>query len=298
HGKLGNAAGQLYVKVNNGAPINYPGGTAALAAPLWKPWNIDLATLGNIAKSVTTLTIGVTGSGTGMLYIDDIRLYKTAPPLPEPAVDPGTANLVALYAMEDNVNDGSGNGRNGTAQVGSSFGTGPTGYGKAIVLDGASGYVDLPIGPVVQSLGSATVATWVNWTSTDGLGRIFDFGTGTTANMWMAPNAYGGLVFAITSNGIAGESRVVAPAALPSGWHHVAVTIDGATSVMWMYLDGALADSETTTTLPSAIGNTTQNWIGRSQYEADPYFKGSVDDFRIYNRALSVGEVRYLVGDR
>jgi hypothetical protein len=233
-----------------------------------------------------------------MLYVDEIRLHKTVPLLPEPAVDPGTANLVALYAMEDNVNDGSGNGRNGTAQVGSSFGTGPTGYGKAIVLDGAGGYVDLPIGPVVQSLGSATVATWVNWTSTDGLGRIFDFGTGTTANMWMAPNAYGGLVFAITSSGIAGESRVVAPTALPSGWHHVAVTIDGATGEMQMYLDGALADSETTTTLPSAIGNTTQNWIGRSQYEADPYFKGSVDDFRIYNRALSAGEVRYLVGDR
>ena len=52
---LGNAAGQLYIKVNNGAPINYPGGTAALAAPLWKPWNIDLATLGNAAELIITV---------------------------------------------------------------------------------------------------------------------------------------------------------------------------------------------------------------------------------------------------
>jgi hypothetical protein len=28
------------------------------------------------------------------------------------------------------------------------------------------------------------------------------------------------------------------------------------------------------------------------------YFLGSIDDFRIYNRALSAAEVRYLAGDR
>ncbi|NLZ04416.1 MAG: LamG domain-containing protein, partial [Phycisphaerae bacterium] len=34
------------------------------------------------------------------------------------------------------------------------------------------------------------------------------------------------------------------------------------------------------------------------QYTADPYFAGSLDEFQIYTRALSVGEVRYLAGDR
>jgi hypothetical protein len=28
-----------------------------------------------------------------------------------------------------------------------------------------------------------------------------------------------------------------------------------------------------------------QNWIGRSQWSADPYFKGRIDDFRIYHGA-------------
>jgi hypothetical protein len=303
HGNLGNAAAQLYVKVNNGAPINYPGSPASLAAPLWKQWNIDLTTLGNTAKSVGMLTIGVAGSGTGMLYIDDIRLYREAPPLPEPAVDPGTANLVALYAMEDNVNDGSGNGRNGTAQVGSSFGTGPTGYGKAIVFDGTSGYVDLPIGTLIQSLTSATFATWVNWAGTGGAwSRIFDFGTGIEVNMWLTPNAAGGPRFAITTSGSVGESRLTGQARLPGGgWHHVAVAIDGATSEMQLYVDGAVVASGPTSVLPADLGNTTQNWIGRSQYAeqyGDPYLDGSVDDFRIYNRALSGPEIRCLVGDR
>ena len=58
----------------------------------------------------------------------------------------------------------------------------------------------------------------------------------------------------------------------------------------------------TTTLLPKDLGTTTQNWLGRSQWTTatggDSYYKGMMDDFRIYNRALSEGEVRYLAGDR
>ena len=37
---------------------------------------------------------------------------------------------------------------------------------------------------------------------------------------------------------------------------------------------------------PSNLGNTNQNWIGRSQY-GDPFLNATVDDFQIYSRALS-----------
>ncbi len=59
-----------------------------------------------------------------------------------------------------------------------------------------------------------------------------------------------------------------------------------------------MAASGATATLPTDLGNTTQNWLGRSQYAADAYFGGSLDNFVIYSRALSAGEVRYLAGDR
>jgi hypothetical protein len=296
-GSLGNPAAQLYVKVN-GTRVDYDGSASSLAAPVWKQWNIDLGALGNAAKAAKTLVLGVSGSGTGTLYFDDIRLYRAAAPATGNAVDPGTANLAAYYPMSDNANDATANARHATAETGSSFGAGPLGYGRAIVLDGTSGHVTLPIGTLIQSSNSITVATWVNWTGTGGYSRLFDFGTGTTVNMWMAPNGYGGLVFAISTGGSGSESRLVAPTALPRGWRHVAVTIDGATSEMNLYLDGRVVDTETTATLPSALGNTTQNWIGRSQYTADPYFGGSFDEFRIYNRALTAGEVQYLAGDR
>ncbi len=297
-GDVQNTPAQVYVKIN-GTRVDYPGATASLAAPSWKQWNIDLAALGNAGRNVTSMTIGVAGSGSGVIYVDDIRLYREAPPQPEPPVNPGTADLMALYTMEDSLADASGHGYDGTAEVGSSFGPGLPGYGKALVLDGTSGYATLPIGPLVQSLSSATFATWVNWAGSGSQWcRIFDFGTGEEVYMFLTPNSGGSsLRFAITTTSSGGESQLNRAGILSGGWHHVAVAIDGVAMTMQMYLDGELVDSDTTDTLPSDLGATTQDYLGRSQWD-DPYLPGSIDDFRIYDRALSGGEIRYLVGDR
>lgn len=77
-GSPGNAAGQLYVKVN-GAQATYTGDPIAFTRPLWTQWNIDLASLGVDLASVNSVTIGVSGAGSGKLFIDDIRLYRSAP---------------------------------------------------------------------------------------------------------------------------------------------------------------------------------------------------------------------------
>lgn len=39
---------------------------------------------------------------------------------------------------------------------------------------------------------------------------------------------------------------------------------------------------------------TSLDWLGRSQYAADPFLDGQVDDFRIYSQALSAAEVMAL----
>lgn len=44
---------------------------------------------------------------------------------------------------------------------------------------------------------------------------------------------------------------------------------------------------------PSSLGQTKNNYIGKSQYP-DPYFNGLIDDFRIYSRALNATEVATL----
>jgi len=80
----------------------------------------------------------------------------------------------------------------------------------------------------------------------------------------------------------------------------VAVVItDGVdANTVQLCLDGDVVATETTDTLPADLGVTTQNWLGRSQWAADDYFAGMLDEFRIYNRALSAGEILYLAGDR
>ncbi len=77
-GNPGNT-GQLYVKVN-GSKVVYPGDAGDIAKPWWNQCSIDLASLGLNLQSVTTLAIGIEGSGAGgTLYFDDIRLYRLAP---------------------------------------------------------------------------------------------------------------------------------------------------------------------------------------------------------------------------
>ena len=47
---------------------------------------------------------------------------------------------------------------------------------------------------------------------------------------------------------------------------------------------------------PYQLGHTTRNWLGRSQYGGDRFFKGRMQDFRIYSGALSASDVAVLAG--
>jgi hypothetical protein len=42
---------------------------------------------------------------------------------------------------------------------------------------------------------------------------------------------------------------------------------------------------------PSDLGDTGNNFIGRSPFTADPYLDGQIDEFRIYDRVLSTAEI-------
>ena len=82
-GSPDNGDGQLYVTIN-GVKVVYSGGANALSLSLWRQWNIDLASVGANLKSVKTLGVGVSGSGKGTLYVDDILLYRVAPAVTVP----------------------------------------------------------------------------------------------------------------------------------------------------------------------------------------------------------------------
>jgi hypothetical protein len=147
--------------------------------------------------------------------------------------------------------------------------------------------VALPPG-VLRGLTDFTVATWVNIETPTTWSRIFDFGTGTQVNMFLTPRSGDNTVrFAITNGGGGAEQRIDGTGPLPTGWTHVAVTRSGTSGTI--YVNGQPVGTNPNLTLgPSDLagGETANNWIGRSQYP-DPLLDATVDDFHIYDRALS-----------
>ena len=189
------------------------------------------------------------------------------------------------------LTDASGNGRNGTL-------TNPAGWtsgvsGNALSLTG--GRANLPTG-IVSGVNDFTIATWFRIDTLSAWSRIFDFGTGTNANMFLTPQANGTdgpLRFAITTGGGANEQRLDGPTLAAGTWYHVAITLSG--NIGTMYLNGVGVATNTNMTIhPAALGNTNRNWLGDSQYPGDPSFLGRIDDFRIYEIALSAQQIQQL----
>ena len=252
--------------------------TATLAASATATLTRTAAAATQIATQTATQTATRTLTATSTA-----TLINTQAPLQNP---------VHLYTFDGNANDtGSGSAANGTVS-GGTYDTGR--IGQSTSLNGSSQYVSFPNG-FVNNLSDFSIATWVYLNSSSNWTRLFDFGTGTSAYMFLVPqNGTSNVVRFSIKNAGGGEQQINGSAALPTGvWTHVAVTKSGNTGTL--YVNGAVVGTNTNMTLgPSSLGNTTQNWIGRSQFSADPYLNGRVDDFRIYNRALSGSEVSSL----
>lgn len=246
------------------------------------------------ADSLTTFTDAAVTAGTKYYYV--VSAMSSAGDIgssAEVAVSGGSTERVELRfdtSSPPSVTDATGHGWDGTAVNGPTFVPGK--HGNAVVLDGVDDYVSLPEG-IVEELSEFTILAWVYLENSSGATRIFDLGHGDMRYMMLTPQP---LRFAITVIGAAGEQIINSGQSLPTAqWSHVAVTLAGSLGIL--YVNGVeVGRNEAMFLTPNQLGTAimTQNWLGRSHYAVDPFLKGMLDDFRIYDAALSATQIAEL----
>lgn len=223
----------------------------------------------------------------------DISLNSSAASASVSATPKGGDGLLARYEFEENANDTTINMNHAAVSDAATFTTGKSG-GSALNMAATDAFAQLP--PDIADHKQLTVAAWVYWIGISGWQRIFDFGNGEGEYMFLTPRASNGLMrFAIKNNG---DEQSVDGCSLTdyrNQWVHVAVTL-GDDSVT-VYVNGQPVASSTSITLRPTDFHPLVNYVGHSQFAADPDFKGSVDDVRIYSYALTADEVKKLVDE-
>lgn len=258
----------------------------------------DSADWNTIARKLTTTTFtdNTCRPGTSYLYkvkaIDCAQNLSEASPEAE-ATPTGTPSLIGSWQMEGDTYDSTDNMMDGAL------------CGKAVYVDdgkvgekalrlntGSCQYVQLPY--EVASSEELTIAMWVRWRGSSAWQRVFDFGTDENHYMFLTPNnSYTNVMrFAIKNGGT--EQTLDCKTRLTSQqWKHLTVTIGkGRTAI---YVDGEEAASTTGITITPADIRPVLNYLGRSQFTADPYLMADLDDVRIYNYALTADDVKTLM---
>ena len=174
--------------------------------------------------------------------------------------------------------------------------------GGVLELAGADSdqYVDLPNG-VLSTLVNATIEVWLVWYGGDNWQRVFDFGNsdsgedargiGTTYLFLTPSSSVGTLRVAFTTAGNGSETQIETAASLPTQvLSHVAVVVDDDNDSLSLFVDGIEQGTSTLTGQLSALDDV-NNWLGRSQFAADPGLAAVLDELRIYRAALTPAQV-------
>jgi hypothetical protein len=174
-----------------------------------------------------------------------------------------------------------------------------------VALDGNTGYIDLP-NDIISNYTSVTFEIWTTPAVETSWARLFDFGTssgGPNTGSGTAGNSgitWTYLAFADGANDFhgdlqsptSGESIILGTPPSAGAYHDVVFTVNATNHTAALYTDGALVSYNTNFTVtPQEVGHTYSDFIGRSQFGADPFYTGSVDEFRIYDAPYTPPQV-------
>jgi hypothetical protein len=208
--------------------------------------------------------------------------------------------LVAYYPFNDNFNDESGNGNNGTIYGNPQFVNGA--IGNALQFDGIDDYMH-SASLNINTGDSFTVSYWMNFSWQQSRFWILYFGYDANAFPCSVPEGFHSLITGLnwspaTTSGFGfmcgGGNNAFNMANFQGQWIHVVTTYDSLNKNINSFINAISMDSQTVTqAIPMQnIGL----YIGQAPlgYPDNNNFKGTLDDIRIYNRALSEAEILQL----
>ena len=254
--------------------------------------------LAPISQGSGPLTIGCGGGSHFKGRIDEVRIYNRALDGNEVAIDGGVAIQtpaaapVAAYPFDENegtvAHDSSGNKNEGTFSAeGVSWAPGK--YGSALQFDGANGCLSIPDSEVLRLGEEFSLESWVRPE-----GEMLHYPAIYKESSEGFPSYALGIGFNTAGKPEGqlgkegkGHQDLAATASLEPGvWSHLALTYDGAK--LRLYVNGELAATKYVEA--PASGTPGPLTIGCAALGAQR-FKGRIDEVRIYNRAIGLGEV-------
>lgn len=297
YGRTGNGADQLYVTLEDsqGNTATLPlGGPEAVTTEAWMTVGDALSSFaaqGVDVASVAKMTVGVGDrtnpmKGAGTILLDDVEVGFSP------------VGLVAHYALENNLEDSSGNGHHGTLAGDPNFPavyvSGPAGFGQGMLFDGTGGHQNVELGTFNPSAatGKLTVALWAKWEGpTDQWQGLIG-----KRDSWAVDDMLWDIEIHRDQDTIAFRRIDSYPGSggrtLPVGvWTHVAVTFDGTTARF--YIDG-----EETGNGNFSFGQDTEAALhfGSGDPNGGNAFNGALDEVRLYDIVLTDAEILELAG--
>ncbi len=244
----------------------------------------------NLVNAATPYFCAADGSGAGPSGGDQVLAAQGLGNLSAAA----TNGLAAWYKLDESgtaavASDSSGNGNNGSLANftfdGTTNGWVNGKFGKALLFKGSSDYVNIPASSSF-TITSYSFSAWIKTTNAgSGRRRIFTMQPGPYRLMALKNNL---LEVGDSDAGILTTKGIPLNDGL---WHSVVVTKNAGVEFDW-YVDGVNIGTQPTT------NSSTFSPGGRiyiATYDMfNEIFTGSIDDLRIYGRALSANEVQQL----
>jgi hypothetical protein len=231
---------------------------------------------------------------------------------PRSAVSAVTAaKLVLHYDFEDVaagvVPDSSPSGLDGTLvnPAAASAVTSVNGSQALLLPGGASSsatapYVSVPNG-LFKDLHATTISTWLKWSGGPDFQWVYNLGKDLNTATFATPSFEGDATTRSSIKPVNGSAEVGVPgtAKLPANqWVNLVTTIDG--SSITYYVNGASLGSRTASIdlakVMYSASNPTSGFLGKPFWGGHPFLAGAIDDFRVYDSALSPAEVAELAG--